>query len=234
MKKIILWALILMSAATWSYAQVTNSVMFQVTAATTPNAGMTVQPTAAATPNVGVTTQPTAMATPAPSSTATKSSPWYLSIGGGIDIPARNWVTAYSLGGGGNVVVGYQLARDWAVELHLDNFIFSGSSNTTAAVSDYESRILPTVRYTIPTGSDIQPYVLVGLGMDVQILNGPSGNAVVTSFDIAPGLGLEWKMDSKLYLFGEGKWNILVANGPNNSTVTGQDIPVLAGVRLGL
>jgi hypothetical protein len=222
MKKIILWVLILVSATAYSYAQETNST--------------TVQPTAAATPNAGMATQPTATAALTPSTTDTKSSasPWYLSIGGGIDIPAQNWIPAYSLGGGGQLAVGYQAAKDWAIELDLDNFYFSGSSTVTGALSDYELRILPTVKYTLLTGSDLQPYVVAGSGIDMQFLDAPSGSALVTSFVIAAGLGMEWKMDSKLYLFAEGKWNLLMTDGLNNNTVTGQDFPVLAGVRLGL
>ena len=231
MKKCILWSLFLMAVTTWGYAQETKSMTVQPTAATAPNASMTAQPTTAV-----PTAQPTVAAASAPSTASANpsASPWYLSVAGGIDVPAQNWIPAYSLGGGGNVVVGYRLSEDWAVELDLDNFIFSNSSTLTGAVSDYESRILPTVRYTFSTGSDIQPYVLAGSGIDVQFLNSPLGGTVVTSFDIAVGLGVEWEMDSNLYLFAEGKWNFLMADGQNNSIVTGQDIPVLAGVRLGL
>ncbi len=228
MNKNILWTLVWMAVTAWGHSEETKSTAVQPTVATTPAAVMTAQPAAAA--------QRMETATPAPATAGAQASagPWFLSVAGGIDVPAQNWIPAYSLGGGGQVAAGYRLSEEWAVELDLDDFYFSGSGITTGAVSDYESRVLPTARYSFRTGSDIRPYVLAGLGIDLQFLSGPAGGALATSFAMAAGLGVEWEMDPRMFLFAEGKWDLLAADGPNHTTVTGQDMPALAGVRWGL
>ena len=171
-------------------------------------------------------------ATHSNSAVQAQESLFYFSIAGAIDIPTINWQSAYSLGGGGSLALGYELLQPLAVELDVDNLYFAGNAGSNN-ITDAEWRVLPIIRYTL-TGSDIRPYVLEGMGIDIDLTGGTQGNGSSTSFDLVAGIGMEWKAAKGMYVFVEGRWNFLVASGPNNTSYTGQDIPVLAGMRVGL
>jgi hypothetical protein len=157
-----------------------------------------------------------------------QDNPLYVGIGGGMDAPIQNWQSAYSLGGGGKAFVGYNLDATWSVQLDIDNFYFSGTS-PLGKISDTSLRFLPEIKYSIPAGDSLKFYLLVGTGLDCDFVSGASQ----TNWDVDGGLGVEIPLCAKTSLFLEGKWNLLVSDGPNG-TVTGQDIPLVLGVRAGL
>jgi len=155
--------------------------------------------------------------------------PLYAGIGGGIDVPTQNWQSAYKLGGGGKAFLGYNLDSSWAIQLDIDNYYFAGTASS-GNFNDTELRILPEFKFSIPANDSLKLYVLVGTGIDCEFVTGGS----LTAWDVDGGLGVETSIGSRLSLFLEGKWNLIVANGANGGTSTGQDIPLVLGLRAGL
>jgi hypothetical protein len=65
--------------------------------------------------------------------------------------------------------------------------------------------------------------------LDVETSWGGNGNpGQVGNFDVALGAGVEAPFDPSDAFFVESKYNFIFADG-----VTGQDLPLLAGIRLG-
>jgi hypothetical protein len=143
-------------------------------------------------------------------------------IAGGIDLPARNWQSAYKQGGGGRISEGCKFQDGWAIQLDLELFGFSGT-NWAGTISDGEFLVLPTLRYYfIPPGPS--PYVLVGAGVDVESSYSTAGNVTVENPDLALGLGLALPLIDRFSLFVEARYNFIFANG-----TIGGDIPLLLG-----
>src|SRR5688572_10828769 len=63
-----------------------------------------------------------------PSGTTSEGPKTYLVIGAGLDLPGNNWQSAYDLGFGGRVGLGFRLEKDLDLELALENFNFSGTN----------------------------------------------------------------------------------------------------------
>jgi outer membrane protein OmpA-like peptidoglycan-associated protein len=152
---------------------------------------------------------------------------WFMGFGLGADIPAKNWQSAYPVGGGGEFSFGYDFNRVLALELDVDDFYFSGT-NFAGAVSDDELRLLPTLRLRLSNGP-VRPYLTAGAGLDVQFQSAPNDNLTQGYFDAAFGFGMEFQVDPSVSLFVEGKYNLIFTN-----QVTGSDIPVLGGLRFDL
>lgn len=109
----------------------------------------------------------------------------------------------------------------------MEDFDYSGTSYV-GTVSDHELLILPTVHYPLLSGA-IRPFLSAGAGLDVETSwDEDDSPAQVANFDLALGAGLEATFDPSDSVFIEGKYNFILADG-----VTGQDIPLLAGIRWG-
>ena len=187
-----------------------------------------------ATPQPTVTTQsfePTK--TPIVASTESKTTSdslqdhFYLEIAGGIDLPTQNWQSTYTLGPGGKISLGYEFDKSLAILLDMENFYFSGT-NYSGSISDTELLILPTIRYSF-SEHGIRPYLLAGVGMEFEFLTATPGSLTVGNFDLAVGAGLDVQLAQQTYAFVEGKYNFIFS-----PEATGQDIPVLAGIRFGI
>jgi len=165
----------------------------------------------------------TSATTPAPA--ALPEGHFYLEVDGGIDLPMSGWQSAYSLGPGFEVKGGYTLDPNWAIQLDLETFFFSGT-NAAGNVSDEEVLALPTVRYQFG-GTVLKPYLLAGLGVEFESLSNAPFTTPVTDFDGAVGAGCETGLTDRLSLFVEGKYNFIFS-----SKVTAQDLPLVAGLHL--
>lgn len=147
---------------------------------------------------------------------------FYLGLAGGIDIPGQGWQTAYTLSPGGMACLGFEFDKDLSLQLDMEGFTFSGV-NFSGTISDTELFLIPTVRYHFGG-----PYLLAGAGGEFELLSGNPG-APVADFDVVLGAGFEADLGDRAFFFVEGKYNFIFS-----SQVVGQDIPVLAGCRLGL
>lgn len=152
---------------------------------------------------------------------------YFVEMAGGLDLPARNWQPAYSLGSGGMFGAGYEFNDGLAFLLDVEDFDYSGT-NYQGSIGDHELLFLPTVRYPLlPKG--IRPYLTAGAGLDVEVSwTQYNNNAQVAYFDMALGAGLEVPFDPLNSAFVEGKYNFTFAYD-----TLGQDLPLLAGIRLG-
>jgi hypothetical protein len=152
----------------------------------------------------------------------------FVEIAGAVDTPAQNWQSAYTANGGSVIGAGYEFKDGLVLQLDMENYNFTGN-NYVGPISDNVVRLLPTVRYHILPPGIIRPYVLAGLGTEMESSSSGFGDALVAYLDAAVGLGVDVSLGDKFDLFAEGKYNWVFAYG-----VIGQDIPVLAGVRCGL
>lgn len=151
----------------------------------------------------------------------------FLELAGGIDLPAQNWQSAYTSSPGGKISVGYEINRSLAIQLDVEGFYFSGT-NYSGSITDTELLVLPTIQYSF-CEQGIRPYLMAGVGVDFEFLSATPGSLVIENVDAAVGAGVEVQLTGRTYVFAEGKYNLIFF-----SEVTGQDVPILAGVRFGL
>jgi opacity protein-like surface antigen len=148
---------------------------------------------------------------------ASVRSPWYLGISLGAAIPAQDWDSDYSLGGGGVLSAGYRLNSTLALQVDLNPWFFTGGGN-----SIYDTRTFCDLRFNIP-GKGFVTYFLIGPGYDVQVDN-PSGYYTST-LAMNLGLGLQFDVHPGEHIFLESRYNILFYNN-----LTQQDVPILFGL----
>jgi outer membrane protein OmpA-like peptidoglycan-associated protein len=153
---------------------------------------------------------------------------WDLQVSMGLDLPGSNWQSAYNLGPGGSLALGYEFDPAFYLGLDLEDFYFSGA-NWSGAVSDNDLRILPILKYHF-FKEGFRPYLLAGAGVDIEILSSSLGNDTLLNFDPVVGAGVEIPLSSEIGLFVEGKYNLLVFG----SGATAGDVPLLAGLTFDL
>lgn len=152
---------------------------------------------------------------------------WYLRLGGTLDVPAQDWNGAYKLGGGVGTALGYRLDGHFALQLEALNFNYSGT-NAGIAVSDMDLRILPTARYTFGD-QDIRPYLTAGAGLALQFATAAGVSQSYTNPVLVLGAGESFRLGSDSDLFLQVQYGLILT-----SDVTGQDVPIQAGVEFGL
>ena len=85
-------------------------------------------------------------------------------------------------------------------------------------------------RYTFSGGAnDMKPYLLGGVGLYTEMLSVSGYSASASNLMAQGGLGLQFPIGNKFDAFVEAKAGFIFATG-----VTAMDIPVNAGVILGL
>ena len=157
-------------------------------------------------------------AKPAPS-----DSPWIVGIGPLVAAPMNDINTSYHAAFGGKIYLGYALSRDWRVQLDLDNVYYSNNP-----LSDYELRILPCLKYMVGRG-DLRPYLMAGMGVDMQFVSASGQTATGTSLEESVGLGAQYRLSQQTFVFVEGKYSFTFSTG-----VMGEDLPVIAGLEFGI
>ncbi len=153
--------------------------------------------------------------------TATNSDPLYFGIGTGADFPGSNWDSTYYVGGGANLFGGYELDKNLAVQLDVEEWFFTGGGTSL-----YNLRTMIEGKYSFD-GQGWQPYVLLGPGLVFQNLS-PAGDST-SNFDALGGLGVQFDLAPKTHLFLEAKYNFIMSQ-----TTTFSDIPISAGLWVGL
>jgi tetratricopeptide (TPR) repeat protein len=181
-------------------------------------------PTPAGVPSKSST--PAAGSTGAPAHTDHSPSYFYLGLAGGADLAGQGWQSAYTAGPGGKILLGYQFDPNWAFQLDLEGFYFTGV-NFSGAISDIEGFALPSLHYSFRDGW-IGPYLMAGAGGEFELLSGNPG-LTVADLDAFLGAGLEADLGNRAFLFVEGKYNFILS-----ANATANDTPVLAGARFGL
>jgi hypothetical protein len=147
-----------------------------------------------------------------------------LDLGGAVDLPAHNWNPAYGIGYGYGLELGSPLEASWILSLGLSYFHFQGV-NYSGQVTNNDLRILPSIRYFL-LGEAFRPYVMGGLGLDIQIAAAPGDTAANLNPEGFWGLGLETRLGARENLFLEARHNFILAGGD-----WGQDIALSGGLR---
>ena len=146
---------------------------------------------------------------------------FYIGLGSGVDLPGSKWDSNYELGGGTDVFAGFQLDRNLAAQLDVQELFFTGGGSSLNNV-----RVTAQAKYAFE-GKDFQPYILAGPGLVFQNLS-PSGDST-TNFDALGGLGIQFDLAPRTHLFVEAKYNFIMSQ-----TTTFSDVPVSAGLWVGL
>jgi len=152
---------------------------------------------------------------------ASLAHPLYLGLGAGLDLPGSNWDPNYLVGGGVEAFAGYSLDRNWAAQLGLEEWIFTG-----AGKSLFNFRLMAEAKYTFD-GQGWQPYLLAGPGLVFQALS-PSGDSTC-NFDALAGLGAQFDLAPQTKFFIEVKYNFILPE-----TGSYQDVPADLGFSVGL
>jgi hypothetical protein len=154
-------------------------------------------------------------------STSGSNHPFYIGLGAGADLPGSGWDSDYYVGAGANVFVGYQLDKNWAVQLDAEEWFFEGGGSSL-----YNLRALAVAKYAFSV-QGCQPYLLAGPGFVFQTAF-PTGDNT-GNFDAMAGFGIQVDLGGRSHLFVESKYNFIVSQ---SSTFT--DFPLSAGLWVGL
>lgn len=147
--------------------------------------------------------------------------PFYIGLGTGADLPGANWNSDYYLAGGADVFAGYQADPNWAAQLDVQEWFFTGGGNSL-----YNLRALFEAKYSFE-GKGLQPYLLAGPGLVFQALS-PSGDSTA-NFDALAGLGVQFDLAPRTHLFIQAGCNFILSQ-----TTAFTDLPVSAGLWTGL
>ena len=147
--------------------------------------------------------------------------PLYIGLGTGADLPGSQWNSDYYLAGGADVFAGYQVDPNWAAQLDLQEWFFTGGGNSL-----YNLRTLLEAKYSFE-GKGFQPYLVAGPGLVFQALS-PSGDST-TNFDALLGLGLQFDLAPRTHLYLQASCNFILSQ-----TTAFTDLPVSAGLWTGL
>jgi hypothetical protein len=147
--------------------------------------------------------------------------PLYLGIGTGVDLPGSNWDSNYLAGGGAQGFAGYNLDKNWAAQLGLEEWFFTGGGTSL-----FNFRVLAEAKYTFD-GAGWQPYLLAGPGLVFQALS-PTGDTA-SNFDALAGVGAQFDLAPQAKFFLEAKYNFILPE-----TGSYQDVPVDFGLLVGI
>jgi hypothetical protein len=150
----------------------------------------------------------------------------YLGGAAGIDLPLQDWNPNYPTGLGGEAVFGYYFEEDLAVQIEVNAFLWPGDKAKTAGIltNINDIKVTPELKF-VGGGQGVEPFVLIGAGVDTTYVNFVLYSNSTTSADILGGAGLQFDLDPKTWFFVEGKYNLTFMNGG-----TRQDLPFLAGL----
>jgi Outer membrane protein beta-barrel domain len=149
------------------------------------------------------------------------SNPFYVGLGTGADLPGDNWNSDYYLAGVADVFGGYQVDKNWAAQLEVEEEFFTGGGTSL-----YDLRVLAEAKYAFG-GEGLQPYLLAGPGVVFQTLS-PTGDSTA-NFDALGGAGVQFDLAPRTHLFLEAQGNFILSR-----TTTFLDVPVSAGLWVGL
>ena len=143
---------------------------------------------------------------------------WYAGIATGWYFPVASLSSPYAVGGGGVLLLGYQLSPNLSLRLEVNQSLRGGSPHDV-----WSLRAAPEIKWEIGSGR-LQPFVWTGIGMAYQATYpGPESAATVV---IPVGLGLQWNIDSRSRLFVQASYDILFRH------LSVQSIPLVAGFEI--
>lgn len=145
----------------------------------------------------------------------------YIGLGTGADLPGSNWDPDDYLGGGADLFGGYQFDPNWAGQIDVEEWFFTGGGSEL-----YNLRALAEAKYTFENPG-WQPYLLAGAGLVFQSLS-PAGDSTA-NFDALGGVGAQFDLAPRTHLYLQAKVNFILSE-----TTTFMDVPIQAGLWVGL
>src|SRR5215470_15795902 len=121
---------------------------------------------------------------------------FYVGIASGEYTPIQKWESSYTLGGGGNIIAGYQLSPNWALQFDWSMWLLSGSGLAT-----WDLKAIPAVKLDLGA-SRVRPFALAGAGLDAQ-LNEPESTWTARAV-LMLGVGLQAELRPGCRIFVEG------------------------------
>jgi hypothetical protein len=143
---------------------------------------------------------------------------WYAGIASGWYFPVATLSSPYALGGGGVLLVGYQLSSSLSIRLEVNQSLLGGSPHDV-----WSLRATPEIKWDLGSWR-LQPFLWTGVGLAYQATYpGPESTATVV---VPVGLGLQWNLDSRSRLFVQASYDILFKH------LSVQSIPLVGGFEI--
>lgn len=152
----------------------------------------------------------------------------YLGVGAGLDFPGYNWWSGTPVALAGKVFGGYSFDRSAALQLDLDMALYSyGNGNST-----FDLYLLPEFKFTFDT-PDLQPYLLIGMGLNLSFNSGGGSSNSNGYFAGVAGGGLQFDLGGDTSLFFEEKMHMVFVSVAGASDVA-TDFPFTLGLKFPL
>ncbi len=180
-----------------------------------------------------------AAGTTAASSSSTGN--WVIQVAGDVVIPTGDASNAYTLGFGGEAMVGYAFDQNFTLGVLSGYQNWSINTPAGESSSGFSAGYIPielVAKYELGSDSDkIKPYGVLGAGVAISSVSdtvsfggvSETVSGSTTDFLLDPGLGLAFVLSPKTELFVQGKVSLDFASGE-----TGVYIPIQVGLNFGL
>jgi hypothetical protein len=143
---------------------------------------------------------------------------WYAGIGSGWYFPIQTVPSSYALGGGGVLLLGYQLSSNLSLRLEVNQSLRAGDPHDI-----WNLRATPEIKWDLGTWK-FKPFVWTGVGLAYQATYpGPSTTATVV---IPVGVGLQWDLNSRTRFFVQANYDILLKR------LSVQTVPLMGGFEI--
>jgi hypothetical protein len=151
---------------------------------------------------------------------------WGIGLGGAA--LGNGFGDAYSAGYGLDGNVGLKVDRNVAFLLAIDSYIFNTNSGD---FYNGEVNFMPSIRLTAAEKhSEVKPYLIVGAGLNDNIEYYQTFYGTDTANAVSPvvggGIGIAFRVDRKLDVYIQGKYEDVLASGGSFSY-----FPIAAGVQ---
>jgi len=143
---------------------------------------------------------------------------WYAGIATGWYFPVERLSSPYSVTGGGDLLLGYQLSSNLSLRLEVNMSLVAGDPHDT-----WNLRVTPEIKLDLGSWT-LQPFVWTGVGLAYEMTYpGPVSTATVV---LPVGVGLQWTLDSRVRLFVQVSYEILLKH------LCVQSVPLLGGFEI--
>lgn len=151
--------------------------------------------------------------------------PFYLGLGGTLEMSANNRVPGYGMGPGFDAAVGYRFDKDLAFQVQVDNFYYYASDSR----SIYMVRPLAKMKLSFDLEDYFRPYLFAGPGLNLNVFYIPE--KVSTSLDLvlSGGGGIEFDL-GEFSLYAEGEYDYLFHEDEPADSPFMQSIPLEIGL----
>ena len=143
---------------------------------------------------------------------------WYAGIATGWYFPVERLSSPYSVGGGGDLLLGYRLSSNLSLRLEVDMSLVAGDPHDT-----WNLRVTPEIKWDLGSWT-LQPFVFGGVGLAYQVTYPCPVSTATVVFPV--GVGIQWNLGSGTRLFVQASYEILLKH------LSVQSVPLLGGFEI--